>query len=161
MRVLAILAIVGAFITLSTHAWAGAKPLPLFWGDNHWNYQTFKPYTEDSRMSQTYRRQNDDWTPADWIAQHGSKEATLSALKSANIIKEFDDTNFWGNEKMPVLEVGYAFMQISNRQKRRVAKFVDYAYGVTAHSKQGAMLIEDAKARTQIGVYTKLGLQLN
>ncbi len=161
MRVLAILAIVGALLSMTTHAWAGSKPLPLFWWDHHWDYQTFKPYVEDSRMSQSYRWENDSWTPKDWINQHGSKEATINALKSANIIKEFDETTFWGNEKTPVLEVGYAFMQISSLQKRRVAKFVDYAYGVTARSEQGAMLIEDAKTHVAIGVYTKLGLQLD
>ena len=148
-------------VAMASMVWAEAKPVPLFWWSNHWEQQDFKPHVEDSRISHDYRWESDEWAPRDWISRHGSTEGALDALKSANIIKDFDDTSFWGKEKTPVLEVGYAFMQLSSRQKRRVAKFVDYAYNVSEKSSSGVMLLEDAKTNVTIGTYTKLGLQLN
>jgi len=149
----------GLGASVMTHA--ASKPSVFFWGDHHFDHQTFKPYIGNSRMNHAYRWDNDNWTPEDWIERHGSKEAVMGALKRSHIIDEVDTLSFWQQEQTPVLEVGYAFSQISNKQKRRVLEFVDYVYDVTKKSEQGAILIEDDKTNVQIGVYTKLGLQLN
>lgn len=150
-----------ASVAWASMAWAEAKPIPLFWWSNHWEQQDFKPHMEDSQISHDYRWDSDEWTPNDWVARHGSKESAIGALKNANIIKDFDDTNLFGQEKTPVLEVGYAFTQLSSRQKRRVAKFVDYAYNLSTKSAHSTMIIEDAKTNVPLGVYSKHGLQLN
>jgi len=162
MRILAIVAIIGAFLSITTYAWAGAKPTRFFWLSPHWD-QGYSPYIEDSRISHNSRWEQDEWTPQDWVKNHGSTDAVIGALTKAHIISEFDNTPFlskWRgnpeNHKLPVLKVGYGFQHLSSLEKRRVVQFVDYAYDV-----QGAMVLKDAKTRVPVGIYTELGLQLN
>lgn len=102
-----------------------------------------------------------DWSPEKWIRAEGSAEAVMENFYRAGIIREQDEDG-----DIPVLVVGDAYMNLSGQEKRRVAEFVDYAFGVTERPVNPFFYIYYDRTDSwfsrgdPIGVYTAGGLQL-
>lgn len=147
-----------------------AKAQALDWPWN-WNWQwpwdwfdgaiepafgAFQPHLEDAKTPHNVQWRDDDWQPQDWIAERGSAKAVMDGLYDAQIV-----TGQYTDRGVPVLEVGQGFMDLSGRDKRRVVKFVDHAFSVTANSPSGVFYVYHmADDNNPIGVYGRDGLQL-
>ena len=120
-----------------------------------------RPYLQDGKTPHNSQWERDRWQPEDWIAgRGGSQKAVLDGLYAAGIIEEQ-----YIERGVPVLEVGYNFIKLSDQEKNRVAKFVDHAFGITASNPDGMFLIETESqfplgCNEDVGVYTRRGLQL-
>lgn len=96
------------------------------------------------------------WSAQDWIeSSSSSPQQTIQGFYDAGIIT---DQNSEG--EIPVIEVGQAFLDLSNRDKLRIIAFMDHVYGITAQNKDGIIYIEDRRFKGQIGVYTLDGLNM-
>lgn len=114
-----------------------------------------RPYSEDAKTPHNIQWKDDAWRPEDWTATRGNRAQVIAGLYEGGIVHEWDDNNGKG---VPTLEVGKNFFRLSDRDKIRVVKYFDYAYGVTA-SPRATILIETRKG-DEVGVYTAQGLQL-
>jgi len=119
------------------------------------NHSEVRPYYEDSKIPHNVQWDYEGWNPQSWIADKGSAKAVMDDLYAGKII-----TKQYIDDEIPILEVGDGFMDLSTREKRRVAAFVDHVFGVTKTSPNGTFIVKRAGADDPIGLYTKHGLQL-
>ncbi len=131
------------------------SPLRLFWWPEHWQPPVFEPYLRDSKLYHDTQWNDGDWHPQEWIDEKGSIEAVVEGFYEARII-----TRQYVDGEMPVLEVGRRFLELSDQEKRRIASFIDYGFGVTKNAETGSFEIKMIKKDNPLGIYTKEGLQL-
>ncbi|MCK6417339.1 MAG: hypothetical protein L6Q57_00140 [Alphaproteobacteria bacterium] len=146
------------FTFIPFSAQASPKPWPLGWWPWHFEELDFERRLLDHPTYPNNQQwEKDKWQPQDWIAARGSAKAVLDAMYDAKIITDQDV-----EDGVPVLEVGPGFRRLSGREKRHVAAFVDYAYGITKKSgKDGLFHVIDDCTDEPIGLYTATtGLQL-
>lgn len=108
---------------------------------------------------------DDEWKPEYWVkARGGSVKAVLDGLYDSGII-----IDQFSRKGVPILEVGKKYIDLSELEKRRVAAFIDYVFGVTKSSKVGFFRIvyegeiyplDSYDDERMVGIYTKDGLQL-
>jgi hypothetical protein len=138
---------------------AAQANMPLqHWGKFIWgppNTDPVRPHLETAKVPNNAQWDDDPWTPQDWIETRGSAAAVIDGFYAAGII-----TDQYLDDDIPVLEVGQNFIELSPQEKRRVAAFVDLAYGVTASSARGYMLISFHNDDEPVGIYNRDGLQL-
>ncbi|MFP4313147.1 MAG: hypothetical protein ACLFR0_02360 [Alphaproteobacteria bacterium] len=165
MRILAILCSVFVLFG-ATQANATPKPWYWSWWPSHWDDQDFMPHLRDPKLPHNTQWQsglynNEDWHPENWIRAKGSIRDVLDGFYKNDIIREQDVDG-----DIPVLVVGDGFMNLSGREKRRVATFIDYAFQVTTAAPAGMYSIYYYRTDTlfgrgnPIGAYTSAGLQL-
>lgn len=147
----------GALMIFSTTAEAGSKPWPNYWWwPTHWEDQPItKAYLRGGTIPQNTQWSQDGWHPLDWINDRGSAEAVIEGFYHADIIRDQDE-----DDDIPVLEIGPNFMELSPRDKRRVAHFIDFVYGITDQTDAGVFRIVHYHSCDPVGLYTKHGLQL-
>lgn len=156
MRILSIILISIAFFPSLAHA--SPKPWPLGWWPWHFEELDYERRLLDPpTLPNNQQWSGDRWQPQDWVAARGSAKAVIDGLYDAKIITDQDV-----DDGIPVLEVGPGFRRLSGREKRHVAAFVDYAYGITKKSgKDGMFHVIDDCTDEPIGLYTAAtGLQL-
>ena len=114
-----------------------------------------QPYSEGPKIPQNVSMAYDDWKPEYWIQTRGSGRQMIKDLYQAEIIHSQDL-----DDGVPILEVGPNFMNLSRRDKSRVVRFVDRAYGITKVVPNGSIQIRYWKNDEPIGIYTAQGLKL-
>jgi hypothetical protein len=146
-------------------AWADSK---IFWGamwpSSHWDDQDYQPYIENTRWHHTHRSHDEKWSPQTWIERtKGGQDRIAESLIQADVIDEFDrnDQNRIFKNCPPILKVGEGFHRLSPMDKRRVMKFADLHYGITANTQNPFASIRDKYTKDEIGLYTTEGLQLH
>ena len=155
-NILVILAVLAGFSALLGTSYSYAAKSGIgFWWSGHWQNQDFKPYLNDSKIRHDSQWADDQWHPQDWIDERGSVEVVMSGFYDSRII-----TSQYVDDGVPVLEVGQRFVDLSDIEKRHVAAFVDYAYGVTTNAPAGLFRIQLIKRIKPLALYTKDGLQL-
>lgn len=142
---------------VSVPALADPKPWPrLWWGEHHWQHQlTDLEYLHDAKIPHATRWERDEWRPQDWIDSRGSADAVIRGMFREGVIySQRSDGD------IPVLVAGQTFLDLSMRDKIRVARFLDHVYGISRNSENGLMRIVDFATGQPIGIYTSAGLQL-
>jgi hypothetical protein len=163
--ILAVLIALGTLIPGKAYAldwpwnWHVSWPWEWFDEDQSPAFGSFQPHLKDGKTPHDVVgwQQDDQWQPQDWIdARGGSAKAVMDGFYRAQVV-----TGQYTDGGVPVLEVGQGFMDLSSREQRRVATFVDYAFKVTENSPEGVFYIYHlADDDNPIGVYGKDGLQL-
>lgn len=129
-----------------------------WFGDDDPAYGHYHPHLEGPKVPHNVQWADDadDWRPQEWIDAKGSAKAVMDGLYSARIV-----TDQYESGGVPVLEVGQGFMDLSGRDKRRVAAFIDYAFGITKNTEAGVFYIYHfADDENPVGIYGHGGLQL-
>ncbi len=138
----------GALAERKTSIWAW---LPWY----HVNMDYERRLIEDPKIPHNHLWNDEDWSPQQWAYERGSAQTMLDDLYIAGIVtKQYRD-----DQDTLVLEVGQPFMQLSPQDKRRVVRFIDYAYGVTENSQSGMFHIYHHESKKPIGLFTKHGVQ--
>jgi hypothetical protein len=138
-----------ALVLGTSFAQAGPKPSIFFWWPGHWEQDLSRLYLEDGKTPQPGQWENDAWRPVDWVVGAGGAQAMMDALYREDIIRDrYED------DGLAVVKVGQGFMQLSGRDKRRVAAFVDAVCGY------GTFELRHYRKETPLGLYTPYGLQL-
>ena len=115
-----------------------------------------QPYLEGAKIPHNARWADDVWSPQDWIdSRNGNALAVVNGFYTAEIV-----TDQYFDDDVPVLEVGQGFLELGAQEKRRVVKFMDEVYGVTAFAETPVILIYFYKGDELVGVFTEEGLQL-
>jgi hypothetical protein len=143
---------------------AEARDTPWY----NWLFTPSKPdfervYTQDGKTPHNSQWETDAWQPDHWTQDLGSKEAVLQRFEDAGWITDIEVDE---DEAVTdaTIEVGVAFLQLSDQEKNHIVKYVDDAYGVSKSG--GAVTVErdngfwPFKEPTPVGVYSKHGLQL-
>ena len=112
------------------------------------------PYLYDSKTPHAYSWTDQGWDKESWARFRSSEAAVISDFYTAGIL-----TDQYKEGEMLVLEVGEAFMRLSNQDKTKVADYVDHVYGVT-QNENGIFSIMQEESCVPVGLYTKHGLQL-
>ncbi len=138
---------------------------PSYAGDGFWSWnifgskmgsEDFEPYIGGEKIKQRSLWDGDDWTPQDWIHEEDDKRAVMRDLYEAKIITG----QYTGKQKIPVLEVGEPFTQLSGFDQRRVLEFVDYVFGITTAEENGSFWVYfEANKSEPMGLYNKHGFQ--
>lgn len=132
--------------------WIFTPPMPDF----------KRPYLQDAKTPHPAQRERDVWTPDIWDPEGKSEQEVMRGFYDAKIVTgqymDNDAVLFNRGGGVPVLEVGNAFLRLSDEDKRRVVMYVDKVWGATAKSEM--MLINLERGGAPVGVYTKGGLQL-
>ncbi len=156
MRILKfLLAVVFVFFSLSNVANAGGIK-SWGWWSNNWRSLDFQPYLGDQKISQRSLWDNDTWSPEAWIKDAGDKRRIMRDLYAVNIIyRQYKDEN-----NIPVLEVGDNFINLSNLDRSRVLRFVDYVFEITSSEENGMFYVFYSKNNKEpLGLYNKHGFQ--
>ncbi len=125
----------------------------MLWHPDHWEDSLFYPYTDPPRVMQDPQWRDDPWTPAGWIATHGGPQNTMAAFKRAGLIQKTTT-----RRGVPVLVVGAGYMDLSPRDRARLAATVDSIFGLTQKSPY-VFHVRAQGSKTPLGLYTKDGLQ--
>ena len=143
-----------ACLALPAPAKAEPKPWIWSWGLTHFDNLDFVPYTEHVTQPQHAQWRRAPWTMDEWAPTRAAGQAQLDKFFRAGIFSDFD-----GNGDVPVLTVGKGFYHLSGYDQRRVVDLLDQQYEVTKSS-PGIFMLEDGTTGKTLGVYTRLGLQL-
>jgi hypothetical protein len=137
-----------------------------FWGDimcwftpctgNGSEYFT-RPYLEDGKKPHNIANADDDWVPEDWLDEKHDKQQVMSGLYASGIITD-QSRDFVSGQ--PEIEVGQTFMKLSEQEKRRVIKFVDYVSGFTKTDPNATIEIYHKASGDPVGYYNAEGLVL-
>lgn len=144
------------FLMFVGEAEAGGRPgffARWIGGNAAYNSQ---PHLNDAHTPNDAQWGLDDWTPARWgIVAGADYQAVLDGFYKNDVI-----TDQYVRKEIAYLEVGDAFIRLSDQDKGRVVASVDMIAGTL--SKAGSEVIYIVHDRTNeiIGNYTKLGLQL-
>jgi hypothetical protein len=165
MKILRLLSLL-PFLYAFSAAPAMAEPKPWRYGWWPWHYNSLdfsKRYLQEGKIPNHAGWGDDDFSPGDWTeSRQGGKDDVIQGFYNAGIItgrSTDDDCPFIDTGKgIPVLEVGPAFMRLSDKDKRRVVMYIDETWGATA--RHGILYINHKKWGKPIGIYTKAGLQI-
>jgi len=155
LRLLSFLAI--AFVLMISAVMAESKYWPrLGWPESHWRpFTPEQPYLKGPKIPHAHLWHGGEWRPQDWARDPADIEAVIERFYRGDIIRRQTS-----EDDVPVLVAGQGFMALSSRDKRRVAAFMDYAYGITWGENKTVLKIRHYEDKTPIGVYTQNGLQL-
>lgn len=143
--------------------------------DYPYEYTPEKPLSENGKDPHNIQWHNNlyydqNWHPQHWVNAKGSIEAVLQGFYNSKIIIDDDDLHRTEDpEDMdldPRVVVGDNFMHLSGLEKRRIAIFLDYAYGVTRPDGVGHYEVYYNRTKRfwgysdPIAVYSFGGLQL-
>ncbi len=158
MKFHTILAVLALSFTITT-AQAGSNWNPyLKWGFGFDSPRPDRPLLETGKEPHNIQWEfdNENWSPAEWADFHrGDTQEMLNRLMDAGIV-----TDQYKQDGVPVLEVGQPYLRLSGLEKRRVAEYIDFMYGVTKEREDGMFLIYREDTDEEIGYFTKHGLQL-
>lgn len=155
IKSLVILSLFLSVLSLSSMAYAEAKPWVWSWWESHWDGLDFNPYMEEGKHPHNSQWDESSWKPEHWEAQSPDALDVVKGFYFADILRD----QYVDND-LPVLEVGPAFYMLGGQDKRRVVEMVDYAYGITSEKEFGMFMLYDWKTGKAIGSYTQYGLQL-
>jgi len=114
-----------------------------------------RPYVRGGKIPQNVQWDNKDWQPEYWVNDKGSVDAVMTGLYEENVLVRGYDA------EDSSVHVGQSFMRLSPLEQRKVAAFIDYAYQMTdSDPNAGYQLVLDGRKKQAIGVYTRLGLQM-
>ena len=125
------------------------------WWPSLWENDVERPYLLDPKTPHVHAWEDPEWDPEDWISQDVSAEDMIARFYTDGVI-----TGQYEDNDLPVLEVGQGFMDLSNQDRLKVAKFVDYVYQITPRAENGMFYLYHHKTEEPIGIYTARGLQL-
>lgn len=134
----------------------GEKLFEGYWGDKIWEGYHFEPYLGDQPIKNRILWDRDQWTPQDWIKDVGGDPR--------GVVRDLYDTGILTNQykdgdNIPVLEVGEKFLRLSNTDRIRVLRFVDYVYGVTKEKDGMFFVYSQTYEDKPLGTYDKRGFQ--
>ena len=112
-------------------------------------------YARDGLNAHINQWNEDDWAPEDWVRGRGGVSAVLQGLFASDILRSDDDLY----DSDPRLVVGQRFMTLSEQDQIRVARFVDYAYGIS-QTRRGSFLLVHEPTCARVGFYSDGQLQL-
>lgn len=115
-----------------------------------------RPNLEDGKTPHNVRWADDDWKPEDWVDEEHTAQDVMSGFYRAGIITD-QDVRGPGNVSV---EVGQGFMRLSNLEKRRVIRFVDWVGGYTSGAPNGVIVLYHKASGDSIGSYNAEGLYL-
>ena len=117
-------------------------------------------YKDRSKTTQYTQWERDGWHPEDWVIAKGDIETVMHDFKKTGMIIDFVDVLDVESDKVPTLKVGELFTRASPRDQSKIVEFVDYAYDITARSKDNMFyIVLDARKKELLGTYNKNGLQ--
>ncbi|MBX2833848.1 MAG: hypothetical protein KTR28_02645 [Micavibrio sp.] len=133
------------------------------WGGPY--HDDVRVYLNKAKIPHSSQWADEKWSPQDWIdARGGQPLKVIDGFYRVGIIK--DQTM---KDGMPLLEVGDAFLQLSDLEKMRVVTFIDHVFGITRNDESGSIHIvyeEETflfglySGLESVGFFTKDGLQL-
>lgn len=154
MRFIVFLQILSGLLLLNPGIGNASTIRDYIWGPPQRDF--VRPFLEEAKLPHNARWADDQWSPKDWIdSRAGSVRAVIDGFYRAEII-----TDQYFEDDIPVLEVGYGFLQLGTQDQRRVIAFMDEVFGVTKFSKPGVIHLLYEKNNRPVGVFTSKGLQL-
>lgn len=157
MRIFNMLMLIPLLFLLAAPAAQASRFKPELWLFEPDSFSTLnyeRRYYDQAQNPHINQWDGDDWAPEDWVRDRGSVEAVLHGLFTAGILD--DDGDLDGSD--PRLDVGARFLRLSEIDQIRVARFVDYAYGIS-QTQAGGFLLVHAPTCDRIGFYTNGQLQ--
>ncbi|MGH1404791.1 MAG: hypothetical protein ACRBDL_11160 [Alphaproteobacteria bacterium] len=157
MRALGLfLVLVSLSFGIATSAQAGPKPWIWGWWPSHWQNLDFQPYLNHQKINQRSLWDQDTWTPEAWIKDAGDARRIVRDFYAVEIVTD----QYKDGDDIPVLEVGEAFLQLSNMDQRRVLRFVDHVFEITSAEENGMFYVYYAEVDSEpMGIYNKYGFQ--
>ena len=125
------------------------------WWPKNWENMSFEPYIGGEKIIQRSLWDNDEWTPEKWINDAGDEKRIIHDFYKTKIITN----QHTDNDNIPVLEVGETFIQLSNLDRRRVLKFIDHVFDVTAEKDGMFFVFYTENKHKPLGIYNKYGFQ--
>ncbi len=153
MRFLLLVAIMFAGFTAPAIAKKATK--------SQWRYtpgelNDFTPYIGRQKLGQRSHKDDDTWTPQDWVVNEGDEKAIIRDFYEGRIIVK----QYVGSRDIPVLRVGEPFVRLSNFDQKRVLAFIDYVFEITTSSQDGMYYVYyEADDKEPLGLYNKYGFQ--
>jgi len=117
----------------------------------------FLPYVSnwDAQNKHPQQWQGQDWDPAMWN-KHWTAESTVKKLFEGRVFSR----QYMRGGKMPVLELGPIFYQLSDLDQRRTLKLLTDTSGIFGKG-FGMVELRDWNTRDVVGSYTPQGMYLN
>lgn len=116
----------------------------------------FTPYIGRQKLGQRSHKDDDIWTPQDWIENEGDETAIIRDFYEADIIVK----QFVNSQNVPVLRVGESFVKLSNFDQKRVLDFVDFVFQITTAEENGMFYVQyERDDKEPLGLYNKHGFQ--
>lgn len=128
---------------------------------SQWRYTAgekddFTPYIGRQKLGQRSHKDDDKWTPQDWIENEGDEKAIIRDFYEGGIITK----QYVGRKNIPVLRVGEPFVRLSNFDQKRILAFVDYVFEITTSTQDGMYFVYyEADDKEPLGLYNKHGFQ--
>lgn len=138
---------------LSSSALSEPKRNYLMWNYWHWDASLFNPHADPQRVMHDHQWDDSDWHPQDWIEPHGGAKETMESFYENGIITELSV-----KKGVPQLTAGYAYKDLSPRDRARLAQTIDYIFGVT-NEEPYVFRIIDSDSKKVLGIYSKEGFQ--
>jgi hypothetical protein len=134
---------------------AEPKPWIFGWWPDHWD-NNFHYYLEDDKRVHNSQWKDSKWQPKDWADQRpGGGPELIKGFYTSRII-----TGQFQRDDIPVIEVGPGFYHLGGEDKRRVMATIDSVYGITASHDNAMILLYDWFTKKPVGLYNKVGLQI-
>lgn len=153
MRLLLLLAVVFAGFTAPAVAKKATKPL---WRFTPGEKSDFTPYIGRQKLGQRSHKDDDTWTPQDWVKNEGDEKAIIRDFYEGGILVK----QFIGRKNIPVLRVGEPFVRLSNFDQKRILDFIDYVFEITTTTEDGMYFVYyEADDKEPLGLYNKHGFQ--
>ncbi len=116
----------------------------------------FTPYIGRQKLGQRSHKDNDTWTPQDWLENEGDAKAIIRDFYEGGILVK----QYIGRKQIPALRVGEPFVRLSNFDQRRILAFIDYVFEITTSTEDGLYYVYyEADDKEPLGLYNKYGFQ--
>lgn len=127
----------------------------------YWDYiyhegykHDFDPYVGSQKLKQRTEKDQDSWTPADWIDNPGDEKIILRDFYKMGILEK----QYMNKKNVPVLRVGEKFIQLSGFDQNRILAFVDYVFKITESEEFGMFYVYYYREDNEpLGTYNKSG----
>lgn len=129
--------------------------LNTFWPLGHSEAQDLQPYIDPPLIQHNLRYKRENWQPQHWTAPNQDAQDVVQSLFDSGVLVERGEDC----DDIPVLEVGEAFLHLSAREQIRIARLIDYAYGMT--NTGGMYYLTYRSSCQKIGVFTTRGLHMH
>lgn len=127
-----------------------------WWGSSNVFAEDFTPYIGRQKLGQRSHKDDDAWTPQDWVKNEGDEKAIIRDFYEGDILVK----QYIGRQDIPVLRVGEAFVRLSNFDQKRVLAFIDYVFEITASEQYGMFYVYYERDDDEpLGLYNRYGFQ--
>lgn len=137
------------------------------WPRGHFERPFDRPYLHQPKVYYAPFYSAEDWDVETWasLRDNGAEELIQDWYVSDIIADQYLDrpwifSKYRSEGGTPVLAVGRNFYFLSETDKRKVLKVIDYHHGYTKAHPEGSLRLVDGLTRKRIGLYTVDGLSL-